>query len=118
MPRYLATYSVYVYFIPFLFCIEQSCINGDVTLEISPNVMPSISHLSLENSVLYGKRGVHAGRVKVCINNTTGTVCSTQWDDRDASVVCTQLGYSPYGNQKLCKVVNISLLYDYYRLVS
>ena len=37
------------------------------------------------------------GTVVYCSSGEFMTVCGQQWDYQDASVVCRQLGFSPYG---------------------
>ena len=46
---------------------------------------------------LYGGT-YYYGAVQVCIGGVWGSICSDSfWDNNDASVVCKQLGFSPYG---------------------
>ena len=37
------------------------------------------------------------GRVEVCIGGRWGTICDDKWDDKAATVVCQQMGYSHGG---------------------
>ena len=61
-----------------LFLHIAPCTNGDIRL---------------------GDDAVLRGRVEVCINGTWSTICDHYWTQQEASVVCSHLGYSPYGKK-------------------
>ena len=42
------------------------------------------------------------GRVEICQHRTWGAVCSGEWDDNAARVVCGQLLYNPEGELMHC----------------
>ena len=52
------------------------------------------------DSSYYDKDGLRVGRVEVCVDGRYGSICYDSWDNRDASVVCRQLGFSPYGKSR------------------
>uniref|UniRef100_A0A1X7T6A2 Uncharacterized protein n=1 Tax=Amphimedon queenslandica TaxID=400682 RepID=A0A1X7T6A2_AMPQE len=47
---------------------------------------------------LSGSGYPNIGMVELCISSEWGTICRDSFDTYDASVVCKQLGYSPYGS--------------------
>ena len=60
-----------------------------------------------DGDIRLGDGAVLRGRVEVCINNhligsgsgsgSWNTICDHYWTQQEASVVCSHLGYSPYG---------------------
>lgn len=46
---------------------------------------------------LSGGSSANEGRVEICMGNHYGTVCDQSWNDADAAVVCSQLGFSKKG---------------------
>ena len=47
---------------------------------------------------LQGSNNPLIGRVEVCIDGTWGTICPNyHWTNKDATVICRQLGYSENG---------------------
>ena len=58
-------------------CITASCPDGEIRL--------------------VGTSSVFGGRVEICVEQSWTTVCDAYWGNEDASVLCRQLEFSPYG---------------------
>ena len=74
-----------------------TCREGDIRLIVSDNADTFYAGETMYDSSYYDKDGLRVGRVEVCIGGRYGTVCDDGWNNRDASVVCKQLNFSPYG---------------------
>ena len=69
-----------------------SCVDGNVRLQ-----NPDTSSESQLPSYDLIKDQVSRGIVEVCVGGNYIRVCDDGWDNRDASVVCRQMGFSRYG---------------------
>ena len=69
-----------------------SCVVGSVRLQ-----NPDASSESQLPSYDLIKDQVSRGIVEVCVGGNYIRVCDDGWDNRDASVVCRQMGFSRYG---------------------
>ena len=68
------------------------------------------------SAMYFYKDELTRGRVEICDNQQFYPVCDYNWDMKAASVVCRQLGFSPYGTaESICRnlldMTSFSLLY-------
>ena len=81
-------------FMPYLF--SASCAEGDVRIGVF-NFTDFYINIGKFDEYYFIKDEIARGRVEVCSGGSFGTVCGHQWEDQDASIVCSQLGFSQYG---------------------
>ncbi|CAI8018786.1 Deleted in malignant brain tumors 1 protein [Geodia barretti] len=68
--------------------------NCAVRLESAGVICSSISQCKEADVRLVDGITLEDGRVEICFNGFWGAVCDDSWDNRDAGVVCRQLGYN------------------------
>ena len=87
-----------------------SCTDGLVRLLVSEDSNTFYMGLADYDAAYYDKGGLRVGRVEVCYDGKYGAVCEDEWEDKEASVVCRQLGFSPYGNWDITCYTHIQVI--------
>jgi len=75
---------------------SAACTNGSVRLSLGDEDYYYLNENALPD-YNFIKDELARGRVEICLSGSYGTICDDFWNNQDASVVCEQLGFSPYG---------------------
>lgn len=78
-----------------MICVLGTCIDGTIRLTLE-STYEFYSDDDISDNYFY-KDELIRGRMEVCIDDTFNVICDDTWNIKSASVVCRQLGFSPYG---------------------
>ena len=81
--------------------------DGDVKLLVAYDLFDEDDYGHLDR--------ITRGRVEICSSNKYYIVSGESWDDDEATVVCRQLGYSPYGKDRLLHYVHSMVCWNVFR---
>ena len=75
-----------------------NCIDGTVRLMVGEDYDFYRGETDYDTTYYIGD-DLSRGRVEICKGGGYHTICLDLWDERDASVVCQELGFSPNGKE-------------------
>ena len=82
--------------VDFNFPILELCDENSIRLFLGDDDL-AFYHGDFNPAFYQDKDRLTRGRVEYCVNQTYHGLCGDGWDYAHASVVCRQLGFSPYG---------------------
>ncbi len=91
---------------------NHNCGHGEDASVVCSTAMDECTNGSVR--LVDGSRA-YEGRVEICVANHWGTICDDQWDSRDATVVCRQLGFTN-GKRKMkaYQCLGVLIGFDYF----
>ena len=73
-----------------------SCVHGEARLLVGEGDAYYLGETNYDPQY-YTQDRLRVGRVEICTGGRYGTICDRFWGNKEASVLCNQLGFSPYG---------------------
>ena len=86
-----------------------NCTDGSIRLMVGEDYEYYMAETDYDQ-LYYIDDKLSRGRVEICKGGGYHTSCVDSWDERDASVVCRELGFSPNGEKVNCHVTSLLVI--------